>query len=67
MDSDIFVSKAQFLLEMEHRWSVAERLMGSHARLGWVSRAALAEATNELTTMDDADPVPDASSIMRTA
>jgi hypothetical protein len=67
MHSNIFVSKAQFLREMEHRWIMAERLMGSHARVGWVGRTALAEATNDLTTMDDADPVPDASSIMRTA
>ena len=69
MHSEILISKSQFMLEMEHRWRVAEGMMGQQYKPGWVSRYVLAQATNDLSMIsDDCDPanVPDVSAILRT-
>ena len=68
MHSEILVSKAQYMLEVEHRWRVAERMMGQQHKPGWVSRAVLARAANDLSMITDdcvSDDVPDASAILR--
>ena len=69
MHSEILISKAQYMLEVEHHWRVAERMMGAHHKVGWVSRSVLAQATNDLSMIsDDCEPddVLGASAMLRT-
>lgn len=69
MHSEIMISKSQYMLEMEHRWRVAERMMGQQYKPGWVSRSVLAQATNDLSMISDdcgSAKVPDISAILRT-
>ena len=45
--TDTMVSKEQYMKEMENRWNMADKKMGSKAGKGWVSHAALMDAMKE--------------------
>lgn len=44
---DTMVSKEQYMKEMENRWNMADKKMGSNSGKGWVSHRALMDAMKD--------------------
>ena len=45
--ADTMVSKEQYMKEMENRWNMADKKMGTNAGKGWVSHRALMDAMKD--------------------
>jgi hypothetical protein len=48
MPSDTIVSKEQYMMEMERRWNMAEKMMVDNPKKGWVNHGILMNAMKEL-------------------
>ncbi len=47
MPMDTMVSKEQYMMEMERRWNMAEKMMGPNAKKGWANHAMLMKAISD--------------------